>query len=73
MSGGWPDKPNFEWREGLIWCCDTLGYVTPSDRWDHVEEAMEAYERRAATTAAEDADQSPPNQSVVIGESRDDP
>ena len=27
-------------------CCDTLGYVHPSDRWDHVEEAMEASERQ---------------------------
>ena len=46
MSGGVTPHPNLEWKEGLVWCCDTLGYVTPSDRWDHVEDAMEAYERR---------------------------
>lgn len=65
MSGGWPEKPNLEWREGLIWCCDTLGYVTPSDRWDHVEESTEAMiadsaRRRAAANATEAADGAAP-------------
>ena len=58
MSGGWPVKPNLEWRGGLVWCCDTLGYVTPSDRWDHAEESTEAMiaesELRAATRDAGD-------------------